>query len=112
MPCRLAAMGLLTRYDLVGVPDRTEMPDAVTVFWLFALGWAAAKAADVRRRLLVTAAALATVPGFFPGDPGREAIIMAGFMLLVWMPTLPSRERLNQLAGLQPGAAVRAWGTA
>ncbi|MGW7286111.1 AMP-binding protein [Streptomyces sp. NPDC054847] len=100
LPMSLAALGLLTRYDLVGLPHRTEMPDAVTVFWLFALGWAAAKADNVRRRLLVTAAALATVPGFFPGDPGREAIILAGFLLLVWVPTLPSRERLNQLAGL------------
>ncbi|MEV7521294.1 AMP-binding protein [Streptomyces sp. NPDC091371] len=100
LPLGLAALGLLTRYDLVGLPARAEMPDAVTVFWLFALGWAAAKAGSVRRRLLVTVSALATVPGFFPGDPGREVIIMAGFALLVWVPTLPSRERVNQVAGL------------
>lgn len=100
LPLALAGLGLLTRYDLVGLPEREHIPDAVTVFWLFALGWAAAKAATVRQRLLVTAAALATVPGFFPGDPGREAIILAGFVLLVWVPSLPSRERLNQLAGL------------
>lgn len=100
LPLGLAALGLLTRYDLVGLPSRAEMPDAVTVFWLFALGWAAAKAGNTRQRLLVTGCALATVPGFFPGDPGREAIIMAGFALLVWVPTLPSRERLNQLAGV------------
>lgn len=100
LPLALAGLGLLTRYDLVGLPEREQIPDAVTVFWLFTLGWAAAKAATVRQRLLVTAAALATVPGFFPGDPGREAIIVAGFVLLVWVPSLPSRERLNQLAGL------------
>ncbi|WCD89453.1 Long-chain-fatty-acid--CoA ligase [Streptomyces xanthophaeus] len=100
LPLTLAGLGLLTRYDLVGLPEREQIPDAVTVFWLFALGWAAAKAATVRQRLLVTLAALATVPGFFPGDPGREAIIVAGFVLLVWVPSLPSWERLNQLAGL------------
>ncbi|MET8329527.1 AMP-binding protein [Streptomyces sp. NPDC005181] len=100
LPLGLAGLGLLTRYDLVGLPGRTEMPDAVTVFWLFALGWAAAKAGSVRQRLLVTVSALATVPGFFSGDPGREVIIMAGFALLVWVPTLPSRERVNQVAGL------------
>ncbi|MEU9103500.1 AMP-binding protein [Streptomyces xanthophaeus] len=100
LPLVLAGLGLLTRYDLVGLPDREHIPDAVTVFWLFTLGWAAAKAATVRQRLLVTLVALATVPGFFPGDPGREAIIVAGFVLLVWVPSLPSRERLNQLAGL------------
>ncbi|MFI1282164.1 AMP-binding protein [Streptomyces sp. NPDC020858] len=100
LPLTLAGLGLLTRYNLVGLPAREHIPDAITVFWLFALGWAAAKATTVRQRVLVTAAALATVPGFFPGDPGREVIIMAGFALLVWVPSLPSRERLNQLAGL------------
>ncbi|MFD3757596.1 AMP-binding protein [Streptomyces sp. NPDC058622] len=106
LPLTLAGLGLLTRYDLVGLPDREHIPDAITVFWLFALGWAAAKATTVRKRLLVTAAALATVPGFFPGDPGREAIIVAGFALLVWVPSLPSRERLNQLAGLLASSSL------
>ncbi|MFD3695115.1 AMP-binding protein [Streptomyces sp. NPDC058646] len=100
LPLMIAAVGLLTRYDLLGLPDRSRIPDAITVFWLFALGWAAAKATTSRQRLLVTAAAVATVPGFFPGDPGREAIVIAAFALLVWVPTLPSRERVNRLAGL------------
>lgn len=100
LPLTLAALGLLTRYDLLGLPDRTRMPDAVTVFWLFALGWAAAKARTKTQRIVVTAAALATVPGFFPGDPGREAIIIATFALLVWVPSLPSLERVNHVAGL------------
>ncbi len=100
LPLTLAALGLLTRYDLLGLPDRTRMPDAVTVFWLFALGWAAAKASTKTQRIVVTATALATVPGFFPGDPGREAIIIATFALLVWVPSLPSLERVNQVAGL------------
>ncbi|MCX5127049.1 AMP-binding protein [Streptomyces sp. NBC_00347] len=100
LPLTLAALGLLTRYDLLGLPDRTRIPDAVTVFWLFALGWAAAKARSRTQRIVVTAAALATVPGFFPGDLGREAIIIGTFALLVWVPSLPSRERVNQIAGL------------
>ncbi|MFE3558873.1 AMP-binding protein [Streptomyces sp. NPDC059193] len=100
LPLTLSGLGLLTRYDLLGLPDRAQIPDAVTVFWLFALGWAAAKARTKAQRIVVTAAALATVPGFFPGDPGREAIIIATFALLVWVPSLPSRERVNQVAGL------------
>ncbi|MGW7368528.1 AMP-binding protein [Streptomyces sp. NPDC054841] len=100
LPLTLAALGLLTRYDLVGLPDRSHMTDAVTVFWLFALGWAAAKSRTVAQRLLVTATALVTVPGFFPDEPMREAFVVAGFALLVWVPTLPSRERVNQVAGL------------
>ncbi|MFJ2594104.1 AMP-binding protein [Streptomyces erythrochromogenes] len=106
LPLTLAALGLLTRYDLLGLPDRTRMPDAVTVFWLFALGWAAAKAGTRTQRIIVTAAALTTVPGFFPGDPGREAIIMGTFALLVWVPTLPGHERVNQVAGLLAGSSL------
>ncbi|WP_240136068.1 AMP-binding protein [Streptomyces sp. MUM 178J] len=106
LPLAVAAAGLLTRYDLLGLPDRSLMPDAVTVFWLFALGWAAAKATTVRQRLLVTAATLATVPGFFPEEPMREALIVAGFALLVWVPVLPSHERLNRLAGALATASL------
>ncbi|MFE0601956.1 AMP-binding protein [Streptomyces sp. NPDC058892] len=106
LPLTIAALGLLTRYDLLGLPARAEIPDAITVFWLFALGWAAAKAATARRRLAVTAAALATVPGFFPGDPGREAIIVAAFALLVWVPALPGHERVNRLAGLLASSSL------
>lgn len=100
LPLTLAALGLLTRYDLVGLPDRSHMTDAVTVFWLFTLGWAAAKARTVAHRLLVTFTVLATVPGFFPDEPLREAFVVAGFALLVWVRTLPGRERVNQIAGL------------
>ncbi|MBW5482971.1 AMP-binding protein [Streptomyces bambusae] len=106
LPLALAAVGLLTRYELVGLPDRSKITDAVTVFWLFALGWAAARAGNVPQRLLVTAVALATVPGFFPGELGREVFVMAGFVLLVWFPSLPSRQRINQAAGLLAAASL------
>ncbi|WP_405890295.1 AMP-binding protein [Streptomyces sp. NBC_00133] len=100
LPMTLMALGLLTRYDVLGLSQRIHLPSAVVVPWLFALGWAAAKASTVRQRLLATAAALVTVPGFFPGEPGREALIMAGFVLLVWVPSLPSLGPVNRLAGL------------
>ncbi|WP_282692258.1 AMP-binding protein [Streptomyces sp. CC208A] len=106
LPVALVAIGLLTRYELVGLPARAQITDAVTVFWLFALGWAAARARTVPHRLLVTATALAAVPGFFPGEPRRELFVMAGFCLLVWFPTLPSVRRVNQAAGLLAGASL------
>ncbi|MCP9946693.1 AMP-binding protein [Streptomyces somaliensis] len=106
LPTALVGLGLLTRYELVGLPDRTQITDAVTVFWLFALGWAAARSRTVPRRLLVTAAALAAVPGFFPGEPRRELFVMAGFCLLTWFPTLPSVHRVNRAAGLLAGASL------
>ncbi|MEU8617730.1 AMP-binding protein [Streptomyces sp. NPDC048623] len=106
LPLALVGIGLLTRYELVGLPARAQITDAVTVFWLFALGWAAARARTVPHRLLVTAIALTTVPGFFPGEPRRELFVMAGFCLLVWFPTLPSLHRVNQAAGLLAGASL------
>ncbi|MEU0395578.1 AMP-binding protein [Streptomyces sp. NPDC006208] len=99
LPMALVALGLITRYDLLGVDAREQLPTALVVFWLFALGWAAAKSATASRRVLVTVAAVATVPGFFPGEPWRELVIAAGFALLVWVPALPSTGWLNKLAG-------------
>ncbi|MEU6947435.1 AMP-binding protein [Streptomyces sp. NPDC046316] len=106
LPLALVALGLLTRYELVGLPERSQITDAVTVFWLFALGWAAAKARTTPHRLLVTLAALTTVPGFFPGEPRREAFVLIGLALLVWFPTLPSHHRINQAAGLLAASSL------
>ncbi|WP_406863626.1 AMP-binding protein [Streptomyces sp. HUAS MG47] len=106
LPLALVGLGLLTRYELIGLPDRTQITDAVTVFWLFALGWAAARTRTSWQRVLVTVAGLATVPGFFPDEPRREAFVMVGFALLVWFPTLPSTRRLNRLAGLLAGSSL------
>lgn len=106
LPMALMALGLLTRYDVLGLRDRIHLPSAVVVPWLFALGWAAAKAGTVRQRLLVTAAALATVPGFFDGEPAREALIVAGFALLVWVPSLPSLRSVNRAAGVLAGSSL------
>ncbi|MFF9868187.1 AMP-binding protein [Streptomyces sp. NPDC013953] len=106
LPLALVVLGLLTRYDLAGLPDRSHMTDAVTVFWLFALGWAASKSRTVVHRLIVTATAVLTVPGFFPGEPAREAFVVVGFTLLVWLPTLPGHERVNRVAGLVASSSM------
>jgi hypothetical protein len=113
LPMALLAAGLLTRYDLLGLRDRFHVPSAVVVFWLFALGWAAARAGTVWRRLAVTAAILATVPGFFAatgpgrvGDPQREMIIMVGLTLLVWARGVPSISAVNRVAGILAGSSL------
>jgi acyl-CoA synthetase (AMP-forming)/AMP-acid ligase II len=101
----LMAVGLVTRYDLLGFRARGHVPSAVVVFWLFALGWAAAKARGPWQRVGVTVAALATVPGFF-GEPLREAVIVAGLAVLIWVPTLPSWAPLGRVAGVLAGASL------
>ncbi|TDC50258.1 AMP-dependent synthetase, partial [Micromonospora sp. KC207] len=99
LPLAVAAFGLVFRYDLPGLAARGHVPSAVVVFWLFALGWAAARARSTGQRLVLTGAALLAVPGFF-GQPWREALIAAGFVLLVWVPRLPSWRALNRVAGV------------
>lgn len=104
-PVALVGFGLLTRYDVGGLDARYDLPTAVVACWLFALGWAAARATRVRHRLLVTAATLVTVPGFF-GQPQREALIVAGLVLLVWVPTLPSLGVVNRVAGVLAASSL------
>ncbi|MGH3737162.1 MAG: AMP-binding protein [Micromonosporaceae bacterium] len=135
LPVALLAAGLVMRFDLLGIADR-DIPSALRVFWLFALGWAAAKAVasgkaagvsgvvgvsghrdttttpegtDVGtwwRRLAVSAAVVATVPGFFPGQPLREAIVIGGMLLMIWVPALPGLPGLNQLAGVLAASSL------
>lgn len=96
----LFLLGLSTRFGLVGTaPGPSETLSALTLFWLFTLGWAAAKAASWWRRLAVTGAAVATVPGFF-ADPVREAVVLGAVLLLLWVPTLPVPRHLHRAVGM------------
>ena len=88
-PLVLVAVGLLTRYQVIG-PDTptSQILASYVVFWLFPLGWAVARAVAVWQRVVVTAVALATVPGFFHDEPERTALVVAGLLLLVWVPRM------------------------
>ena len=110
LPLGLAGLGLVTRYDLVpGLalekPIANDPATVLAVFWLFALGWATAKATSARQRLLLTAAIVLTVPGFFHYWP-REAVVIAGLVLLVWVPAVPSTALVNRVAGLIAGSSL------
>lgn len=81
-------LGLLWRYDVIRLdtgPDRIHT--AHMVFWLFALGWATAKAGWRWQRLLVTILGCVAVAGFFE-DTTREATVAVGLSLLIWAPTV------------------------
>nr|WP_091091483.1 AMP-binding protein [Micromonospora nigra] len=105
LPLGLTALGLLGRYDVFGLDARHDLPTALVAGWLFTLGWAAARADGVRQRLLVTVAAAVTVPGFF-GQPSREALVVAGLALLVWLPSVPSLGVVNRVAGVLAGSSL------
>jgi acyl-coenzyme A synthetase/AMP-(fatty) acid ligase len=95
-PMLLVVLGLVTRYELIpGVTLATPL----IVGWLFALGWAAARATGTWQRLAVTAAAALTVPGFFD-NPRRDAIVIAGVAVLVWVSRVPSVRAVNRVAAV------------
>ena len=102
LPMALMAVGLITRYQLLPGP---RLPTPLAAFWLVALGWAAAKATSTRQRLWLTAAIVVTIPGFH-GDLRREALMVAGLVLLVWVPTIPSVAAVNRVAGVLAASSL------
>ena len=101
----LVGLGLLTRYSVV-VPDAGPYRGATAyvLVWLFALGWAAQKASSTWQRLLVSAILVVTVPGFWADMPVREATIIGGALLLLWVPGI----RLPRWLGLAAGTVASA----
>jgi acyl-CoA synthetase (AMP-forming)/AMP-acid ligase II len=87
-PVALVGLGLLTRYAVL-VPDAGPYrgANAYVLVWLFATGWAAARASSTWQRLLVSSIPVLTVPGFWPSMPGREVTIIVGLLALIWFPT-------------------------
>ncbi|WP_343950876.1 AMP-binding protein, partial [Spirilliplanes yamanashiensis] len=105
LPAVLLGAGLLVRYDVVPLSPMDNMTTPASLFWLFALGWAAGKAATTAQRALVTAAGSIALIGYF-GQPLRESIIAAGLVLLVWVAQVPSTAAVNRLAGALAGSSL------
>jgi len=70
-PLVLFGAGLLTRFE-PGIPHTTP------AFWLFARGWAVARARHVMQRCTLSLVAALAIPGFFD-NPGREPTVIAPF---------------------------------
>ncbi|MBT2513471.1 AMP-binding protein [Arthrobacter sp. ISL-30] len=105
-PVALIGAGLLARYGLVGVDILHTRP----VLWLFALGWAFARARTIPQRLALSALAALTLPGYFD-NPWREATILAGILLLAWLPALPLPAILHRVVGILASASLYAYVT-
>ncbi|WP_275946834.1 AMP-binding protein [Streptomyces sp. T21Q-yed] len=103
----LVALGLVGRYDPWGLAHIRHHLSPTVVFFLFALGWAAARARTAAQRLLLTAVLLVAVPGLFPeGQTLRSSIVVGGLGLLLWIPALPSVDPLNRIAGILAGSSL------
>ncbi|WP_460668169.1 AMP-binding protein [Kocuria himachalensis] len=100
-PLALLAIGLVSRYDIVD----PGLPKPAPVLWIFALGWAAARSRTVLQRSLVTLLVLLTVPGYFDSTL-REATVMAGILLLLWVPALPVPVGLRRVTARLAAASL------
>lgn len=103
-PLALTGAGLLTRYELVN----PAVPHTAPALWLFALGWAIARSRTVAQRCLVSAIAVLTVPGFFD-NATREGTLLAGILVLIWLPSLPVPKGLRRLTVVLASASLYAY---
>ena len=103
-PLALTGAGLLTRYEVVN----PGVPHTAPALWLFALGWAIAQTRTVAQRCVVSAVAALTVPGFFENAP-RECTLLAGILLLIWLPSIPVPKVLRRLTMVLASASLYAY---
>nr|WP_186313706.1 AMP-binding protein [Paenarthrobacter nicotinovorans] len=105
-PLILFSADLLLRFRVVDLPYPGQGP----VLWLFALGWAAAESRTLRQRTIVTVLALLTIPGTFDNEY-RNATVLAGFLILLWLPTVSVPRSLHRITGLLASASLYAYVT-
>ena len=95
---RLVALGGVTagpveRYQLAGVA------------WLLALGWLAARATSGAQRAVVSVVAVVATVGFF-GDPLREAVVIVGLLVLLWVRSVPVPRLVVPIVGVVASASL------
>lgn len=105
LPLALAGLALLTRYDLVSLRGGDEIHRAHVVAWLFLAGWAAARARTSGQRAAVSTLLAVATPGFLD-DPAREAVVLVGMLLLVWVPQVRLPRALARAVGLLAAASL------
>jgi acyl-CoA synthetase (AMP-forming)/AMP-acid ligase II/peptidoglycan/LPS O-acetylase OafA/YrhL len=101
----LMAVALAGRYGVGAPQGHYAIFTTHTVVWLFALGWLIERSSTTRQRVLASAIALATVPGFF-GEWSRELVVVLGVLALAWLPTVRVPRRLTRPLGLLAGASL------
>lgn len=97
--------GLAVRYDLLGLHFGREAWFTILAFWFFAVGWAAAKSSTVWQRLLVTAVLIVSIYGYFE-NTNREMLVLAGFLLLLWLPAIRCPAWCTVVAGTVAEASL------
>ncbi|MFI6865431.1 phosphopantetheine-binding protein [Nocardia sp. NPDC050406] len=101
----LLALSLIFRYRSFDLYAPQDVPFSPLVCWFFLLGWAAAKATTAWHRLLLSILAVADIPGYF-NETDRELMILAGILLLVWLPSVRMPALLAGPVALVADAAL------
>jgi hypothetical protein len=98
----LFVAAITIRFALIGIEaEGVERYAVITVLWSLVLGWVIARADSGGKRLAVSVAAIVATAGFF-GDPAREAVVVGGILLLIWV------QRLRIHAALVPAVRLLA----
>jgi hypothetical protein len=97
------ALGLALRYDILRLHLGHDAWFTVLSFWFFAAGWAAAKASTALQRAAVTVVVIVGLHDYFDRTE-RELLVLAGFVLLIWLPAL----RCPPVAAVVAGAIAEA----
>ena len=80
-------VGLCARFDVIAQPSSHLVTWPQELFWICALGWAAARAATPRHRVLVMVVGMIALPGFF-SNPTRGLVVLAALIAITWLPTV------------------------
>ena len=97
----LLGVGVVLRFGIIEIGLTKTAP----ALWLFAFGWALARASSRWHRVLLSAVVLASVPGFFDST-WRNSVIIALLLLLTWAPTVLVPAALRHVAGVLAGASL------
>ena len=99
------AAGLALRYDILGLDMGRDAWFTMLAFWFFAVGWTAAKASTTWQRIAVTVVLIVGLHGYFDSTL-REALVLTGLVLLIWLPTIRCPAALTVVAGVVAEASL------
>lgn len=101
----LLAVGMALRYDVLQLHLGRDAWFTMLAFWFFAAGWAAAKASTPWQRILVTIVLAVGLYGYFDNTL-REALVLAGLVLLIWLPAIRCPAAFTVVAGIIAEASL------
>jgi acyl-CoA synthetase (AMP-forming)/AMP-acid ligase II len=98
-------IGLALRYDILGLNLGEDAWFTMLAFWFFAVGWAASKATTTLQRAAVSVALIVSLHGYFDTTL-RDAMVTAGLLLLIWVPTIRCPSALTVAIGVLAEASL------